>query len=395
MKQPTVPPVFRPTATHGPAYGVSPQSSAPKVVPPLPATLQMRPAAPGLRAGALPSVPPAAPAQGMRRPPSPSPSPPAPILLQQRVAMAPALQRESKPATHQAGPVPRTAPAPAFVPVQPKSGPAGLARGVAQPKRALPGTFPRSQTVLPAAPRAGRRQTPAPHGLPNAQAIQRFGNGSTSSNPFIWDVNGIGSYRTSDTGVQDILSHFGHPTQSVVKTYDDLASRVGFDVTHNKGVLTTSTVDDLHKHFDASIPLHLGFNPFLKSAWTDNLESYGGAKKGIALYSVMRSSLTGDLQDELINNVTLNDVLKAVSGRPSEVHHLLFKAHYPDFATTTANLMLTERSESEKIKGPGQHELMHMVASGNNKDKFKVLLQQYVDEYVKWLKARNIKLGSL
>jgi hypothetical protein len=222
------------------------------------------------------------------------------------------------------------------------------------------------------------------------QARQLATGSSTVSNPYDWDVTGIGSYATPDTGVQDVLGHFGHPTQSVVKTYDDLASRVGFDVGKGrKGVLSSSTVSDLNQHFDASKSLHVGFNPFLNAAWTGNLASYGGAKTGIPLYSVMRSAITKDFKAESLGNVQLDDILKQVSGRPSEIHHLLFKAHYPGIATTPANLMLTERSESEKIAGPGQHELMHKVASGNHSDKFNELLPQYVATYNDWVKAQT------
>lgn len=224
------------------------------------------------------------------------------------------------------------------------------------------------------------------------QARQAAIGVSSTSNPYEWDVTGIGSFATTDAGVQSILDHFGHPTQSVVKVYDDLASRVGYDVGKSrKGVLSSSTISDLHLQFEASEPLHLGLNPFLNSAWTGNLDDYTGSKTGIPLYSVMRSEITQDFKAELLGKVTLNDVLREVSGRPSEVHHLLFKAHYPKVATAPANLMLTERSERESVYGPGQHELMHMVASGHHKDKFNELLPQYVDEYNKWTKK---KMGS-
>lgn len=217
------------------------------------------------------------------------------------------------------------------------------------------------------------------------------GGGATASNPYDWDVTGIGNYATPDKGVQDVLNNFGHPTQSVVKTYDELASRVGYDVGKNrKGALTPGTVSDLHQMFDASAPLHLGINPFLNSAWQNNLDNYSGAKTGIPLYSVMRSGITREFRDEHLGNVSLDQVLKQVSGRPSEIHHLLFKALHPGLAANTGNLMLTERSERESQYGPGQHELMHMVASGNHSDKFRELLPQYTAEYKDWRKNKGI-----
>jgi hypothetical protein len=218
------------------------------------------------------------------------------------------------------------------------------------------------------------------------------GNSSTS-NPYEWEVTGIGNnYVTPDVNIQNILDNFGHPTQSVVKLYDDLASRVGFDVGKNrKGTLDPSTIKDLHLHFEASKPLHLGQNDFLRSTWQDNLDSYTGSKTGIPLYSVERSQLTKDFSTTKLGNASLNDILKGVSTRPFELHHLLFKAHHPDLATSPLNLMLTERSERESVYGPGQHELMHMVASGNHKDKFNELLPQYTDEYNKWIKQKSGK----
>jgi hypothetical protein len=216
---------------------------------------------------------------------------------------------------------------------------------------------------------------------------------SNTSNPYEWDVTGIGNnYATPDVNIQNILDNFGHPTQSVVKLYDDLASRVGFDVGNDrKGKLDPNTIKDLHLHFEASKPLHLGENDFLRSTWEDNLDNYNGSKTGIPLYSVERSQLTKDFSAKKLGNASLNEILKGVSTRPFELHHLLFKAHYPDLATSPLNLMLTERSERESDYGPGQHELMHKVASGNHKDKFNALLPQYTDEYNKWIKQQSGK----
>lgn len=219
------------------------------------------------------------------------------------------------------------------------------------------------------------------------EALKLATSGSkTKSNQYDWEVQSLTSFVTTDVGVQSVLNTFGHPTQDVVKRYDDLASRVSFDIGKSgKGQLTSSTTNDLQLLFDAAKPLHVEFNPFLNAAWTGNLDNYGGSKTGIPLYSVMRTGLTGDFRAEQSANVSLNDVLREVSGRPFEVHHLLYKAHYPKIATSTGNLMLTERSESEARSGPGQHELMHMVAAGRDRNKFNVLVPQYVDEYSKWI----------
>jgi hypothetical protein len=212
------------------------------------------------------------------------------------------------------------------------------------------------------------------------------------SNPYAWDVTGIGSFLTTDTDIQNILNNFGQPTQPVVKIYCDLGSRVAFDVAHNNGTLTASTSTDLDYMFDAMVPLYAGINSYLNTRWEENLENYAGSKTRIPLYSVMRSEMTHDFRAELSSTTTLDEILKEVSGRPFELHHLLYKALYPDYATSSSNLMLTGRSERESEFGPGQHELMHLVASGNNKDKFGQLLPQYKAEFEKWLLKRGLSL---
>lgn len=209
---------------------------------------------------------------------------------------------------------------------------------------------------------------------------------TSSYNPYLWEVTGIGTYHTSDSDLHEVTSNFGHPTTDVVKKYDDLASRVGTEVGKNrKGVLSDETAQEVVQTFEASMPLHFNFNGFLNDSWTTNLEAYSGSKRQIALYSVMRSQTTKDFTGVKVGTSTLNDILKAVSGRPAEVHHILFKAIHPTLANQVTNLMLTQRSKRESEFGPGQHELMHMVASGNHDDKFRQLLPQYVKLYTDWI----------
>jgi RHS repeat-associated protein len=213
---------------------------------------------------------------------------------------------------------------------------------------------------------------------------------STGGNKFRWQVKSNGSYAVPDQDVQDILGAFGHPVQSVVKEYDDLASRVGFDVGKNrKGALSSSTVADLEQVFEASLPLHFNFNEFLGDVWTNGLDGYNGSKSKIPLYSVMRSKTTVELREYEVGKGNLNDILREVSGRPPEVHHVLFKAVHPSYANQVTNLMLTQRSKRESEFGPGQHELMHMVATGNHSDKFRALLPQFTDVYTGWIQSKN------
>ncbi|SDA19794.1 RHS repeat-associated core domain-containing protein [Nitrosospira sp. Nsp18] len=211
---------------------------------------------------------------------------------------------------------------------------------------------------------------------------------SPVSNPFEWQVKHTASYLTSDTDLTSILDHFGEPTTSVVKTYTDLADRIDFDLKGGGKALASTTLSDMHLALEASKPLHFQFNDLLGSQWRESMEDYTGSKRKIPLYSVMRSKTTSFFQsvdvDTNISSVSLNDHLKAISGRPAEVHHILFKAIYPEFANQTSNMMLTQRSTRESVYGPGQHELMHMVFSGNSSNKFRVLPAPLKDVYVKW-----------
>ena len=169
----------------------------------------------------------------------------------------------------------------------------------------------------------------------------------------------------------------------------DLGERIGYAVKGKPNEpLNKELVTEVYKLLDAQIPLHFGDNPFLTPAWQGNLEAYKGNKSGKSLYAVLRSKLTGDLREISDSVANFDEILKAVSGRPPEVHHFLFKAIYGDEATMNLNLGLVERSPREKDYGPGQHELMHIIASGASKDKFKVLTQQFVDIYNQWVKDR-------
>lgn len=210
-----------------------------------------------------------------------------------------------------------------------------------------------------------------------------------ASNPYSWEVIQNAAFTSADESIQSIVNNFGHPTQPVVAIYQDLGARIAYEIKGKpKASLDKTLVDEIYQLLDAQVPLHFGDNPFLSKAWEKNLKGYKGGKSGKSLYALLRSKLTGDLRGISDSVADFDEILKAVSGRPPEVHHFLFKAIYGDEATMNMNLGLVERSEREKEFGPGQHELMHYVASGANHDKFKVLTQQFVDIYNQWVKDR-------
>lgn len=208
-------------------------------------------------------------------------------------------------------------------------------------------------------------------------------------NPYSWDVMKQAAFTSADVIIQSIVKNFGHPTQAVTKIYMDLGDRIGKEVNGKpSAALSKGLVTEIYQVLDAQIPLHFGENPFLTSAWQGNLKAYKGGKKEKQLYAVLRTKLTKDLVGIKDSVGDFNKILHAVSGRPPEAHHFLFKAIYGKEATMHLNLGLVERSPREKDYGPGQHELMHYIASGASKDKFKVLTNQFTQVYNQWVKDR-------
>ncbi len=205
------------------------------------------------------------------------------------------------------------------------------------------------------------------------------------TNPFEWEVTTPVSFHSTNTGLTSILNNYGKPTTTVIQKYTDLANRISYDVSHNlQKSLSSTTITDLHQVFEASKPLHFQSNPLLGDDWRKTLDDYSGSKTMIPLYGHMRSKTTAAWKQISVQGATLNDYLKQASGRPAEIHHILYKAIYPTYANQTSNLMLSMRSAKESVDGPGQHELMHKVASGNSSDKFNVILPQFSSEYVSW-----------
>ncbi|WP_293115956.1 toxin TcdB middle/C-terminal domain-containing protein [Moorena sp. SIO4G3] len=211
-----------------------------------------------------------------------------------------------------------------------------------------------------------------------------------ATNKFDWVIKPSENVLVEDINLQALVDHYGQPTTEVVKTYSDLANQIKYDIgSDRKGILSLNTTKDLYELFRASKPLHFNYNPILGNFWKQSLDEYTGSKQMIPLYSTMRSKATEEFKNISLHNTNLNSFLKEASGRPAEIHHLIFKAVIPDYANQITNLMLTQRSKREKEFGPGQHELMHMVATGNHKDKFNKLLPQFIEAYKDWLKQEG------
>lgn len=208
-------------------------------------------------------------------------------------------------------------------------------------------------------------------------------------NPFEWEV-----YSANVSGVPNaalpFVSKFGRPTQETIKRYQELGARVAFDIETNRGQLQQTTIDDLELAFAAQNPLHFETNPFLRDLWLTEMQSYRGGMTGKALYAVIRSKMTKLLAQIAVHDGTLNELLKGVSGRPFEIHHIIYKSICDEWAAEVFNLVLTQRSRREKDDGPGQHELMHQLSSGMDSNKFSVLVPPFIKAYVNWLTKNKV-----
>jgi hypothetical protein len=206
-------------------------------------------------------------------------------------------------------------------------------------------------------------------------------------NPYIWDIRDSVAHHVQDPDISNIMKYYGHPTTQVQQAYIKLGDMVGHD-SKGGGKLTPDTEAELEQMFDAMKPLHFAHNQFLNKAWTGNLSKYTGGKKDKELYGAMRTQITGNFEKAKTDNqnISLNEYLKEASGKPAEIHHVLYKSLYPGKANDVRNLVLAERSqkESDKAYGPGQHELYHIVSSGRHKDKFKVEKDQFIGKYKSW-----------
>ncbi|MDP5280612.1 DUF4157 domain-containing protein [Sphingomonas sp. DG1-23] len=210
-------------------------------------------------------------------------------------------------------------------------------------------------------------------------------NSQVTVNPFSFEGNVVNNWQSSNTtGSVDLdraMRNFGKPQQGVTKTYMDLAARIG------KGGKNPpqDVYDDLLKMLQAIGPLSFA-NTDLGKIWQGNLNSYGGSKTGSALYSAIRSKMTASMKDEgTEDDETLNDLMRQVTGRPFEVHHMLYKSLFQKFAVEIWNLVLAERSAKESRDGPGQHELFHLVASGNSTNKFAVMHDIFEPAFRKYM----------
>jgi len=103
--------------------------------------------------------------------------------------------------------------------------------------------------------------------------------------------------------------------------------------------------------------LHVGSVPSLEQGWSDLVSHYSGSKTGPPLYNALRSPGFKSVLDT--SGVVFTD--PSFARRFPEVHHLLYKAIYGEYATTPWNLMVATRGSSSQV---GQHEgIFHTLSA--------------------------------
>ena len=203
-------------------------------------------------------------------------------------------------------------------------------------------------------------------------------------NPYTWEIKDALVVDTNVDGLSELLANCGSPTAKVVKSYEELGARIGHSI-EKWGTLIPDVRQDLYRMFEANRPLHLYYNEFLRKHWSASVAQYKGKQHGVKLYTYMRSKATKWLGSYSVGETSLYEYLKEKTN--PEIHHMLYKAKFPNLAVQPTNLVLVGSNEKKKQCGPGQHELMHIVASGKHSDKLKVLLPAFVEAYLDWMEA--------
>ncbi len=121
--------------------------------------------------------------------------------------------------------------------------------------------------------------------------------------------------------------------------------------------------------FERNRGLHFGSNEGISAGWEDAASAYSGGKTGGPLYAALRSPAYG----EYLEKQTLVDFGSSVWLREPDVHHLLYKAMYPQFAVKPWNLMLTTRG-SDSSGLTGLHETIHLVSAAGQGNRWKNLV---------------------
>ena len=181
----------------------------------------------------------------------------------------------------------------------------------------------------------------------------------------------------------DAINRSGDPLNPAQrKKLVDLAEEFGDAV--NSGKVTKDMDARLRSALEEFDPQHLGKNPALREAWERTMRDMadspaykkalnpdGTPKPGVSddelkrLYKVARGKLNTHIQDVAAEIDDVFGVMKArVTGLPAdvEVHHLLYKSKFPEFAVTPENLVLALRK-----KGGADdqlHDLLHYISSG-------------------------------
>lgn len=157
---------------------------------------------------------------------------------------------------------------------------------------------------------------------------------------------------------------YGMPAPSALAYYDELTERMRQAIHIDSDLMNPSSgarfpkeiQDEYWDTLERHRGLHVGSVPALKEGWVEIHHGYTGSKVGGALYTHLRSGFKPVLDGSDVDFGSCEFVR-----RYPEVHHLLYKAIRPEYATEDWNLMVATRGNS---KQQGQHEgIFHKLSA--------------------------------
>jgi len=183
-----------------------------------------------------------------------------------------------------------------------------------------------------------------------------------------------------DPTQSDVVQLYRYLTNGEVKYYQNLADRLSCAIHVDSKLMDKSHPSrwsnmypelerEVWNMFERNRGLHFGSNEGIRAGWEDAASAYSGGKLGGALYSALRTPTYANY----LNQKSPLNLSSPVWLREPDVHHLLYKAMYPEFAVRPWNLMLTTRG-SESSGLTGLHETIHLVSAAGQGNRWKNLV---------------------
>lgn len=157
---------------------------------------------------------------------------------------------------------------------------------------------------------------------------------------------------------------YSMPDPSALAYYDELTERMHQAIHIDSDLMNPSSgakfpkeiQDEYWNTLERHRGLHVGSVPALQEGWRGIRDDYTGSKLGGPLYTHLRSGFK-----PVLDSSDVDFKAPEFPRTYPEVHHLLYKAIRPEYATEEWNLMVATRGSS---KQEGQHEgIFHKLSA--------------------------------